>query len=245
MAAMIFETLLGALAMIAGAVATVTGFGIGSILTPLIATRTGTRLAVAAVSIPHFAATLLRFWRFRAFVDRRVLLKFGVASAAGGLTGALLHGSAGNRTLAGVFGGLVIFVGLSELTGLGTRMRFPGPVALAAGAVSGFLGGLVGNQGGIRSAALLGFDIDRRAFVATATAIGVIVDVVRMPAYFSTQWRELAEIWPWILIATVGTLIGTLAGERILKGIPEKVFRRLVAALLILLGSYMVSGAAG
>ena len=242
---MIFETLLAALAMVAGAVATVTGFGIGSILTPLIATRTGTRLAVAAVSIPHFAATLLRFWRFRAFVDRRILLKFGLASAAGGLTGALLHGYAGNRTLALVFGGLLIFVGLSELSGLATRMRFSGPVAWIAGIISGFLGGLVGNQGGIRSAALLGFDVDRRAFVATATAIGVIVDAVRMPAYFSTQWRELTTIWPWILIATIGTLIGTLAGEKILKGIPEKVFRRLVAALLILLGSYMVSGAAG
>ena len=240
---MIFEALVAIAAVVAGAVATVTGFGIGSILTPLIATRAGTRLAVAAVSIPHFAATLLRLWRLREHVDRRVLLRFGVASAAGGLTGALLHASAANRTLAMIFGGLLMFVGLSELTGLATRMRFTGPVAWIAGALSGFLGGLVGNQGGIRSAALLGFDIDRRAFVATATAVGVIVDAVRMPAYFITQWRELGDIWPWILIATMGTLTGTLAGEMVLKGIPERIFRRLVAALLILLGGYMVLAA--
>jgi uncharacterized protein len=245
MTAMIFEALLGFAAVLAGAVATVTGFGIGSILTPLMATQTGTRLAVAAVSIPHFAATLLRFWRFRSFVDRRVLLRFGIASAVGGLSGALLHGLAANRTLGMVFGALLVFVGLSELTGLSSRMRFTGPAAWIAGALSGFLGGLVGNQGGIRSAALLGFDIDRRAFVATATAVGVIVDAVRMPAYFATQWRELASVWPWILVATVGTLVGTVAGERVLKRLPERVFRRFVAVLLILLGSYMLSAAVG
>ena len=36
-----------------GAVASVAGFGIGSVLTPAIAAVAGTKLAVAAVSIPH------------------------------------------------------------------------------------------------------------------------------------------------------------------------------------------------
>jgi hypothetical protein len=49
------------------------------------------------------------------------------------------------------------------------------------GAVSGVLGSLVGNQGGIRSLAMLGFDVPRRAFVATATAVGLIVDGARLP----------------------------------------------------------------
>jgi uncharacterized membrane protein YfcA len=238
---MIFEALVAAASFAAGAVATVTGFGIGSILTPLVATRTGTQLAVAAVSIPHFFATLLRFWRLREHVDRRVLLKFGIASAAGGLTGALLHNSAGSRTLGVAFGLVLIFVGVSELSGLAARMRLSGPVAWVAGALSGFLGGLVGNQGGIRSAALLGFDIDKRAFVATATAVGVIVDAVRMPAYFATQWRDLLEMWPIITVATVGAIVGTLAGERMLRGIPQSQFRRVVAVLLLVLGSYMLS----
>jgi len=71
---MIFQTILFIAAAIAAAIATITGFGIGSILTPLLAVRAGTQLAVAAVSIPHFFATALRFWRLRAHVDRRVLV---------------------------------------------------------------------------------------------------------------------------------------------------------------------------
>ena len=237
---MIFQTILFIAAAIAGAIATITGFGIGSILTPLLAVRAGTQLAVAAVSIPHFFATALRFWRLRAHVDRRVLVSFGIPSAAGGLTGALLHSVAGNRALAIVFGILLVFVGASELSGLARRMKFGGVVAWIAGALSGFLGGLVGNQGGIRSAALLGFDVDKRAFVATATAVGVIVDGARMPAYFVTQGHEIAQIWPLVALATVGAVIGTLFGERLLRRIPERLFRRVVAVLLLILGGYMI-----
>ena len=237
---MVFELILFAAAVAAGAIATVTGFGIGSVLTPLLAVRVGTQLAVAAVSIPHFFATALRFWRLRAHVDRRVFISFGIPSALGGLTGALLHSVAGSRVLSIVFGAILVFVGLSELSGLSRRMKFGRITAWIAGALSGFLGGLVGNQGGIRSAALLGFDIQKAAFVGTATAVGLVVDLVRMPAYFITQGDEIARMWPLVAIATAGAIVGTLIGEPILRRIPEPLFRRVVAILLLALGTYMI-----
>ena len=78
-----FQFLLAAASVIAGAIAAVTGFGIGSLLTPVLALRTGTKIAVAAVAIPHFIGTAQRFWILRRHVDRRVLLGFGIASAIG------------------------------------------------------------------------------------------------------------------------------------------------------------------
>ncbi len=231
-------------AVVAGAVAAVVGFGIGSLLTPLLALSAGTQLAVAAISVPHAAATAVRFWRLREWVDRRVLLGFGITSAAGGLAGALLHSRASNRALAVVFGVILIFVATSELSGLARRMRFRGPAGWVAGALSGAFGGLVGNQGGIRSAALLGFDLDRQAFVATATAIGLVVDAARMPVYIMAEGRDMLRIWPLILVATAGTLVGTVAGVRVLGGIPETVFRRVVAVMLLVLGLWMAFGAA-
>jgi uncharacterized membrane protein YfcA len=235
-----FHLLVGLVAVFAGAIASVVGFGIGSLLTPLLAVRLGTQLAVAAVSIPHVLATGLRYWRLRAQVDRRVLVSFGITSAAGGLTGALLHAFAGNHALSIAFGLILVFVGMSELSGLAQRMRFHGAVAWIAGAVSGLFGGLVGNQGGIRSAALLGFDVDKQAFVATATAIGLVVDGARMPVYLVTQASELEHAWLLILIASAGALIGTTAGVRGLKRVPELGFRRIVAVVLLALGSYMI-----
>ena len=237
---MMFELVLFVAAVAAGGIASVAGFGIGSVLTPLLAVRVGTQLAVAAVSIPHFFATALRFWRLRAHIDRRVLVSFGIPSALGGLSGALLHSVAASRLLSIVFGVILIFVGLSELTGLSRRMKFGRTTAWIAGALSGFLGGLVGNQGGIRSAALMGFDIQKTAFVGTATAVGLIVDLARMPAYFITQGAGIARIWVLVAIATAGAVIGTLAGENLLREIPDRLFRRIVAALLVALGAYMI-----
>jgi uncharacterized membrane protein YfcA len=231
-------------AALAGGVAAVTGFGIGSLLTPLLALETGTRLAVAAVAVPHFVGTLQRFVKLRRHVDRRVLVGFGITSALGGLAGALLHTRLSSGALSIVFGTLLILAGVSELTGWLQRVHWGRRAAWTAGALSGMLGGLVGNQGGIRAAAMLGFEVPRESFVATATAIGLIVDLARLPVYLAAEWRGIAGLWPLVLVATAGVVIGTELGTRALVRIPERIFRRILALLLLLLGIYMITTAA-
>jgi uncharacterized membrane protein YfcA len=233
---MIFNTLITVAATLAGAIASVAGFGIGSILTPLLAVRVGTKLAVAAVSIPHLIATALRFARIREHVDKRVFLSFGITSAAGGLLGALLHARFGSTVLSYVLGALLVFAGIMGMTGLSKRMRFEGAVAWVAGALSGAFGGLVGNQGGIRSAAMLGMRVSKESFVATATAIALVVDGARMPVYGILQGRQVLGIWPILLLAIIGVIVGTLAGGRLLRSIPEPLFRRVVSIIILALG---------
>src|SRR5215471_16890437 len=118
-----FDIVVAVASLLAGMIASIAGFGIGSVLTPVLAVQLGTKVAVAAVSIPHVAGTAIRFWLLRARVDRRILFRFGVASAAGGLLGALLNARVSSRALAFVFGGLLLFAGMSELTGLVRRVR--------------------------------------------------------------------------------------------------------------------------
>lgn len=235
-----FEALCVAAAVLAGGLAAVTGFGIGSLLTPILALQVDTRLAVAAVSVPHVIGTALRFWLLKGGVDRRVLWSFGLTSAAGGLAGAALQGWLGNRWLDVVFGTLLLFAAASQTIGLAKRMRFRGVVAWLAGAVSGLLGGLVGNQGGIRSAALLGFDLPKHTFIATATAIGLFVDGARMPVYVVTQGAEILAIWHWVALASAGVCVGTVLGSRTLACIPEIWFARLLATVLACLGAVMM-----
>lgn len=230
--------------VIAGAIAAVAGFGIGSVLTPVLATQLDLRLAIAAVSLPHFAGTLVRFVLVRRDIDREVLLGFGAASAAGGLIGATLQSVAQSAVLAIIFGALLVFAGLGSITGFAQRMRLRGRgAALVGGVLSGLLGGLVGNQGGIRAAALLGFDVDRQAFVATATAVALIVDGARIPVYLATQGPALAPHWPLIATLAAGAILGTLAGGWVLRRMPEALFRRVVGALLLVLGAYTLARA--
>jgi uncharacterized membrane protein YfcA len=237
------EPILLVAGVIAGAVASVAGFGIGSILTPLASLWIDARLAVAAVSIPHLVGTALRFWLLKGHVDRRVMWSFGLASAAGGVLGALLQRGASDEWLMLLLAMLLLFVAVSELTGMARRLVFRGRLAWIAGAASGLLGGLVGNQGGLRSAALLNFRLSRDSFVATATVIGLFVDVARMPIYFWRAGGELLEIRSMVVASTIGVVIGTLAGGATLRRIPEAWFRRIVAVLLAVLGAWLAARA--
>lgn len=130
---MLFSALVAIVGLVAAAVASITGFGIGSLLTPTLALTTGTKLAVAAISIPHLVGTAQRFWLLRRHVDRRVLLGFGIASAVGGLAGALAHVWVSSRALAVVFGTVVALAGIFELTGWMRRVQWGHRSAWAAG----------------------------------------------------------------------------------------------------------------
>jgi uncharacterized membrane protein YfcA len=118
------DLLVALVGVLAGAIAALSGFGIGSLLTPVFALSLDTKLAVAAVSIPHLVGTALRFSRMRRHVARDVFLRFGVPSAIGGLAGAFLHNILGSPALEAVFGALLLFAGASELSGLSRRLRF-------------------------------------------------------------------------------------------------------------------------
>src|ERR1700751_3029366 len=122
----LFSAVVFVVAVIAGGVAALSGFGTGSLLSPLLATTKGMKAAVAAVSIPHFVAMAARLWGLRRHVDRRVLMHFGIFSAGGGLLGALFQSKANSPVLTILFGVLLLFAGASGLAGLAGRMGFWG-----------------------------------------------------------------------------------------------------------------------
>jgi uncharacterized protein len=239
-----FFALLPVASIVAGAIASVAGFGIGTMLTPVFALRVDMKLAVAAVAIPHLVATSLRLWMMRAHVDGRLVRTFGVMSAAGGLVGALLQQRLRGPGLVMVFGGLLVFAGVTGLTGGMERVHLGRTAAWIAGLLSGIFGGLVGNQGGIRSAALLGFDVRPAAFVASATAAALMVDLARMPVYLVLEADRLGSLAGAIALASAGAIAGTIGGGHVLGRIPPPIFRKLVSALVLAVGIYMLSTAA-
>ena len=230
-----FLALILVVAIVAGATASLAGFGIGSLLTPLLAVSLGTPVAVAAVSVPHALATALRAWRLRDAIDRRVLRGFGLVSAAGALGGALVYSRVGAGALTVVLAILLLLTSVAALTGWTSRWRAHGAGVWSLGLASGLFGGMAGNQGGMRAAAL-------RAFVATSTATGLLVDAARMPVYLWRAGGALGALWVEILVASVGVLAGTMLGERVLLGMTPERFRKVLGALIGLLGLWLLWG---
>jgi hypothetical protein len=208
-------------------------------LTPVLAVKFGTSVAVAAVTVPHALATGVRCWRLRASIDRTVLIRFGVLSAVGALLGAFLYTRLGPGALTRILGGLLLLTSIAQLTGWPTRWQPRGALVGVFGFVSGFFGGVAGNQGGLRAAALTAFGLQPKTFVATATAIGTLVDAARSPIYLWYSGYALVPLWLPIAVASVGVLIGTLVGERILLGLSPGSFGRVVGVAVGILGLWL------
>jgi uncharacterized membrane protein YfcA len=236
----VFLLAIFAVGVFSGATASVVGFGIGSMLTPLLAVQLGTSVAVAAVTIPHALATAVRCWRLWASIDRSVLRTFGVLSAAGALAGALVYTQIGPSTLTMVLGALLVLTAIAQVTGWTRKWTPHGALVGIFGVVSGFFGGIAGNQGGLRAAALTAFGLTPLAFVATATAAGLMVDAARTPIYLWAAGADLLPLWAPIGVASAGVLAGTLLGERVLLGLPPRRFGQIVGGAIGVLGLWLI-----
>ena len=232
-----------AVAIAAGAIAAVSGFGIGSLLTPLLILTLPAESAVAVVALPHAWASGLRLWRLRHSVHGPTFRQFGLASAVGGLLGAVLQAKLSSPLLTGLLAGLLLLAGATELA----RRPIPIPPGqawrLLTGGLSGVFGGLVGNQGGIRAAALLAFRLTPTQIVATATAAALLVDGARVPVYLFTRRQAITSHAGLGLLLAVGVTIGTAVGVPLLSRIPGALYRRLLGALLIGLGLLLLATA--
>lgn len=233
---MLNDVLLFVLGIFTGGAAAIVGFGIGSFLTPVLALSTGFSVAVAAVGIAHFFGSVLRFWLLKKEVNRKILFSFGIISAVCGLAGAVLQEQATSAALAIVFGGLMVLAGISTLFGWADKLNITGPLRWVTGALSGFFGGLVGNQGGLRAVGLVGFRLTKTQFVATATAIALAVDVFRVPVYIASRGAALRQLIPEIAIMSAGVIVGTLLGAPLLRRLPEKYFKVVLAVILVIVG---------
>jgi len=237
---MLFLVVLFVAGILSGATAAIAGFGIGSILTPLLISRLGASLAVAAVSIPHVIATAVRCWRLRRAISWPVVRSFGVLSAAGGLAGALLYARVGSRAIEITLGVLLVATSVAALSDWTRKWKPNGIVAHALGFLSGLFGGIAGNQGGLRAAALLVFGLKPLEFVATSTAVGLAIDAARMPIYVWRAGSQLLTVLTPIGVATAGVLIGTIYGERLLFRLSPEKFRRVVGILIGILGLWLI-----
>jgi uncharacterized membrane protein YfcA len=228
--------------LLSGATASLVGFGIGSMLTPLLALRLGTDVAVACVALPHAAATALRCWRLRQQIDGIVLKRFGVLSAAGGLAGALVYAVVSAPALTRILGGLLVLTAIAQLSGWSARWKPKGIGVALMGVGSGFFGGIAGNQGGLRASALSTFSLSPLAFVATSTATGLLVDAARTPVYIYLAGRTMLEFWWPIVVATGGVLAGTILGERVLLGMSRERYAAVIAGAIGVLGLWLLAG---
>lgn len=231
-----------AAAFIAAVLTLMTGFGLGTILTPVFLIFYDVKIAILIVAVVHLANNLLKLSLFSRHLNIDILKRFGVLTLFGAFIGAFFQGKMDSSVVKVLLGIALIFLGMKEATGFGEKLRLPQKIDFIGGFLSGLLGGFVGNQGAIRSAYLLNYNISKEAFVATAAIIASVVDITRIPVYIYNSREILTNNTLLLILTTVSAFAGTFAGKYFVKKISLKAFKMYVTAAVITIGVLLALG---
>ncbi len=242
-------------ALFASGLTLISGFGLGSLLLPAFILFFPVDIAIGLTAIVHLCNNIFKLWLLGHYADRNVVLRFGIAALLAAFAGAgslvWLTGLADISISGGwqvspvklIVGGLIITFALAELLPAFQNLSFRKEYLVAGGLLSGFLGGLSGHQGALRSAFLLRAGLDKKAFIASGVVIACMVDVSRILVYgrhISTD--DLIANANLLIAATISAVAGAVIGRRIMEKMTMTGVRYVVAAALIILALAWISG---
>jgi uncharacterized protein len=256
--------LIGFVAFGASALTFFSGFGLGTLLLPAFTLFLPAAPAVAATAIVHLLNGLFKGTLVFKTAHWPTVLKFGLPAIPGAMIGAFILGLLGEHpafrwtalgyefrpSAAGVIIGvaLIVFAAL-ELTPWFQKLKAPPGIIPIGGALTGFCGGLTGQQGALRSVFLLRTNLDAPQFIATGTLVSILIDLARVPTYFASFATSSLDLGAreigLIAVGTVAAFAGAWLGSRYLKKARIEIVRVIVAGLLFGIGTALVLGLIG
>ncbi|MFT3847259.1 MAG: TSUP family transporter [Propionivibrio sp.] len=254
------ETLVIALAaLFASCLTLFSGFGLGTLLMPVVAVFFPLDVAIAMTAMVHFSNNVFKLGLLGSNADRGVVLRFGVPAIVASLLGALLlaqlshlaplHEYAlGGATYAvmpvklAVGAIIIVFVALElspRFAALSVDRRF----LPLGGCISGFFGGLSGHQGAFRSMFLIKAGIGKEQFIATGVVLAVLVDMTRLLAYGWEATTTPKNVdWLAVGVAATFAFAGAFIGARLVKKLTITAVQRIVSILLVIVGLGLACG---
>jgi uncharacterized membrane protein YfcA len=228
-----------AIAFVAAAVATITGFGAAMILTPFMALSIDLKSAIVLVAVFHMFSVLVRTVLLRKEVNLHLVLVYGVPSVLAAMVASWIFGYMNVTPLAW---GLAFFIILFSLISLlKPNLRIPQKDSFLAmgGLIGGTVSGLIGMAGGIRTAFLISAPLNKESYIATTSAIAFMTNVSRLVVYLyggSLNRTHLPLIPPFLIAG----LLGVFLGRWFLGRLREGIVRKTVLIALLLIGLKMI-----
>ncbi|HRR07199.1 MAG TPA: sulfite exporter TauE/SafE family protein [Rhodothermales bacterium] len=246
-------------AFLAAILTFLSGFGLGTIMTPIFMIFFPVDLAIGLTGIVHFFNNLFKFLLVGWEADKQIVIRFGVPAIIAALIGSwlllnltdlspLFAYQLFGRTfevlpVKFIISILLIIFATIDLIPSFSKLHFGKDKLPIGGALSGFFGGLSGNQGALRSAFLIKAGLSKEAFVGTAVVVSTFVDFTRLSIYATKFTRTgLSENLTLVICATLSAIIGAYIGNKLLKKITLRFLQVTVAIMLIMISLALGSG---
>ncbi|MDP3352507.1 MAG: sulfite exporter TauE/SafE family protein [Flavobacteriaceae bacterium] len=251
--------IISAIAFLAAILTFFSGFGLGTILTPVMMIFFPVELAIGLTAVVHFFNNIFKLVLIGKHGDLQVIIHFGIPAVLAAILGSLLlvnisdlqplySYNIGSKTfevlpvklIISIL--LIIFASIDLIPYFG-KLQFGKEKLPIGGLLSGFFGGLSGNQGALRSAFLIKAGLSKEAFIGTAVIVSISVDFTRLFVY-SSKFSSMIIVENWFVLttATLSAIIGAYIGNKLLKKVTIEFIQKLVAIMLILISIALASG---
>lgn len=254
------SSLVIALVSLIGACLTLfSGFGLGTLLVPVFSLFFPVELAVVLTAIVHFLNNLLKLALFGRQANLQVLLRFGLPSVPAAVLGAYLLSALSSSAVLytyTIYGRvcdvtpvkltiaiLLMFFSLFEIVPALKHKTFDTRYLPLGGLLSGFFGGLSGNQGALRSAFLIRAGLSKESFIATGVVMACLIDCARLSMYYinDTGHSDAPDLSA-VTVATLAAFLGTFIGAKLLKKVTIAAVQLFVSVMLLLFALLLGAG---
>jgi len=250
---MIAYIIIAIISLLASLLTFFAGFGLGTILLPVIAIFFPIPIAVAITAFVHLFNNIFKLSMLYKSIDKKTVIRFGILSIIGAFLGAYslnhlpnypIHFQYFNTTIQKiVFGSILIFFAFFEVVPILKNFKFNEKFLGFGGLLSGYMGGLSGHQGALRSAFLINLNLSKEAYVATGTAIACLVDFTRIPFYFANNYFSTVQSeYKLIIVVTLAAFAGAYFGNFLFKKITIDWVQYIVFGLLLIFGVLLFFG---
>lgn len=232
--------LIALLTLLASLIGTLAGFGISTIMIPVLLMIFPFPQTLLFVGIIHWFNDIWKMLLFRKGIRWKLFLAFGLPGIFTSFIGSSLSLRIPQEVLSRALGvfliAYVLFITFNQTFKLSQRLS----VAISGGALTGFFAGIFGIGGEINAAALSAFNLEKAVYIATVGAISFMIDSTRIATYITGGTRLDFEILSGFLIFIPVSLIGATIGRKGIEKIPQERFRGFIAIFIFLFGLELV-----
>lgn len=227
---------LGAISALSGFLQSVVGFGYGIIVLALGSLVLAPKEVSIITALAAFALNSLVLYRLRAHLVWDSLRAIVLAVMLGAPVGVIFLKQASVEVFSLILGVVLLVSVLQQLLPeRSARPWHPIFLGVPCGMLSGFLAGSLGAGGPPLVAYVTTQGFDRFRMVVTLQLLLLIGAVVRIEELWRQELLDKQFLLP-VTVGIVSCLLGSAIGLRVLHRLPDRLFRKLTAGFLCLLG---------
>jgi uncharacterized membrane protein YfcA len=231
------------LALAAGTVSGISGFGAGLMLSAYLLPILGARVTVPVLAVAMVLTNAGRVWAFRDSLSLRIALPVLGGVLPGAAAGSYAFGALGGAWADLIVGGFLVVSVLLRRALSGRTLKAKPHVLAGGGAVTGLLSGITTGAGMLLIPLLLGAGLPARALIATDAFVSGLMHAARTAGYAAggALGPDLVALG---LALGVATVPGSRAAAWLATRIPPWKHVVVLEGLAVAIGAITAWGAA-